>query len=240
MKKKERFGTQSFQFFGHLFQSSSFLLFLRVGFNPINGSYQTTASNLKGFEAIEALPAPLKLRCQKYKDPDQLSKAFLDNRALFHKDCVSAFNKTKLNRKRKHCETVEAEENVKTPISNESIDIRSSRSAVDLQNNSEQCFFCAKEHRQQRLHQCESYSVHQKVSRIADELNDARIIAKLSEGDMLATKAKYHTNCLVSYYNKLKRFQSNQSGEDSFGTLNVIKGIVIIQKSLLYSLIYQF
>ena len=39
-----------------------------------------------------------------FTDSKQLSEAFLENHALFHKSCVSAYNKQKLNRKRKHFE----------------------------------------------------------------------------------------------------------------------------------------
>ena len=37
---------------------------------------------------------------------------------------------------------------------------------------------------------------------IATETNDTTILAKLSQGNMIAIEAHYHTECPISYYNK--------------------------------------
>ena len=52
------------------------------------------------------------------------------------------------------------------------------------------------------LHQYEKLSVHGKVERYAKEYGDTAVLAKLSEGDMVATETKYHVKCLVGFYNK--------------------------------------
>ena len=42
--------------------------------------------------------------------------------------------------------------------------------------------------------------------------DDARLIAKLSEGDMMATEAKYHKKCLTNLYNNLKLKRNSAKG----------------------------
>ena len=168
-----------------------------------------------------------------FEDSKELSEAFLENHALFHKSCVSTYNKTKLGRKRKYVESFAArDDDEKLHVSNDSSPcrLRTNRSNTNLQNFCPRCFFCGEGDSEEKLHQCETFSVHQKVFRIAHELQDTLIMGKLSEGDMIATEAMYHVNCLVSYYNKYRRHQSVIPGEDNVGTLGIIKGSLSISK----------
>ena len=49
-------------------------------------------------------------------------------------------------------------------------------------------------------------------------------MAKLSEGDIIATEAMYHAKCLVDYYNRCRRQQVNVPGEVNTGTLAIMNG----------------
>ena len=51
-----------------------------------------------------------------------------------------------------------------------------------------------------KAHGHERVKVDEKVRDCAVLLNDGKLIAKLSGGDMVAVEAKYHTACLVSLY----------------------------------------
>ena len=44
-------------------------------------------------------------------------------------------------------------------------------------------------------------------------MQDSKLLAKLSEGDMTATETKYHKNCLTNMYNKFKVKQKNTAVE---------------------------
>ena len=59
---------------------------------------------------------------------------------------------------------------------------------------------------------------------IAIELADNKLLAKLNEGDMVATEAVYHLKCLYGLYNKYWSFckTSFREKESSFieGTYN--------------------
>ena len=50
-----------------------------------------------------------------------------------------------------------------------------------------------------------------KVREAAGELLDERLIAKLVEGDLVATESKYHKTCLAEFYNKVRTFASKAS-----------------------------
>ena len=44
-------------------------------------------------------------------------------------------------------------------------------------------------------------------------MQDSKLLARLSEGDMTATEAKYHKNFLTNMYNKIKVEQKNAAVE---------------------------
>ena len=75
-------------------------------------------------------------------------------------------------------------------------------------NTNDHCFFCEQPGNQSNLHQAETLKVDKKVRDCAVLLNDGKLIAKLSVGDMVALEAKYHTSCLVSLYNRARNQRS--------------------------------
>ena len=56
-----------------------------------------------------------------------------------------------------------------------------------------------------------------------EETHDTKILAKLSEDDMIATEAKYHFKCLLSYYSKASSVTSLGMQHD----IKMICGIVL-------------
>ena len=80
------------------------------------------------------------------------------------------------------------------------------------------CFFCGANDRKQKLHQCLTLEVHQKVKRIAKELGDTNILSRLCEGDMVALGARYHLKCLAGFYNQYRsheRIECENSDDDA-------------------------
>ena len=79
-------------------------------------------------------------------------------------------------------------------------------------------FFCGANDRKQKLHQCLTLEVHQKVKRIAKELGDTNILSRLCEGDMVALGARYHLKCLAGFYNQYRsheRIECGNSDDDA-------------------------
>ena len=60
--------------------------------------------------------------------------------------------------------------------------------------------------------------------KIAVELSDTKLIAKLSEGDMIATEAKYHARCLAALYN---RYRDANKPTDSSNAIDLLECIYI-------------
>ena len=62
-----------------------------------------------------------------------------------------------------------------------------------------------------------------RLRKMAQELVDTKLLAKSSEGDMIATKAKYHRNCLKRLYNAYRDHNTRKSVE--YSALEVSQGI---------------
>ena len=119
---------------------------------------------------------------------------FLQNNAVFHKSCIAAYNKQKLSHKRKLKECIDAKENhislnnEETPVDERSA--RTSRASQEMKNFVSICFFCGTDDNRVNLHQCLTLDVHHRLKRFAKDLGDTKLLAKISEGDMVAIEAK--------------------------------------------------
>ena len=142
-------------------------------------------------------------------------EAFHENDAVFHKSCIAEFNKQKLLRKRKHQETFDDEEersSNKENIRPLEICKRTSRSTKPNNDLKAIWFFCDTNDRKQKLHQCLTLELHQKVKRIAKELGDTNILSRFCEGDVVALGARYHLKGLVGFYNQYRSHDGIESG----------------------------
>ena len=125
---------------------------------------------------------------QIYNTQETLVEAFITNHAVFHKKCLNNYDRQKLKRRQKG----EMEENdITSP--------KPRRQSEQSQNFSAFCFFC--DHEGGSLHQCQTLHLNNQVYKIVEAPSDTKLLAKLSEGDMIATEAKYHLNCLTNLYN---------------------------------------
>ena len=116
--------------------------------NPENSSYYSTAQKLKDFQDIDELPPFLRLHVEHYESANRLALDFIQNKAVFLKNCVSNYNKQKYNRKLKQkrvSTTVEAEA-PETP--------RTSRRTVCTETYSKRCFFCDQVELVSAFHSC--------------------------------------------------------------------------------------
>ena len=56
--------------------------------------------------------------------------------------------------------------------------------------------------------------VYERLKGCAELLEDKKLIAKLSAGDLVAQEAKYHLNCLTTVYNRERAFFRQQREND--------------------------
>ena len=71
------------------------------------------------------------------------------------------------------------------------------------------CFFCQEEHG--KLHQATTFKLHFRVLNTARLLNEVEIINKLTERDMMAREAFYHSECLIRFYDKGKEVENSKN-----------------------------
>ena len=170
------------------------------------------------------LPPQLKRRCIINNNDQDLTEAFIENHAVFQKPCLSVYNEQKLNRKRKHVESFNVRDAPENSCVSDPIEVRVNCCNVKLQNFIPNCFFCGEGKCEEKFHRCETSAVNQKERKIAHELGDTTIMAKLSEEDMIATEAIYHDKCLVNYYNRCRYQQLKVPGEDNSRPLAIMNG----------------
>ena len=143
----------------------------------------------------------------KTTDQDLVSQ-FVKQKAVFHKTCSNK------------CDS----HNFKQKVQTENINISSS-SPVEMPwsttrilstpNYSDNYFFfCDQTDDAVNLHQCQTLLLDKCVRKMAQELVDTKLLAKLSEGDMIATEAKYHCNCLSRLYNAYLDHNTKKSAEN--------------------------
>ena len=121
------------------------------------------------------------------------------NDAVCHKSCRNKFNNTELKRVQKR----KTEEDDGThPYS----PVKSRRSSTSINKgtgvNEEKCFFCEKDSGSEGLRVASTSKIDTGVKQCALELQDQKLLAKLSTGDMVTVNAKYRINCLTALYNR--------------------------------------
>ena len=121
----------------------------------------------------------------------------------YHKTCRNKFDQHHLDRvlNQKNEQTLDNDNDL--DVSNESV--RPTRSSFCSKTFQVVCFFCGKADEDSNLRQAMTLKLDQRVRQGASLLCDETLLAKLSEGDMVATEAKYHNTCLCSFYKKLKK-----------------------------------
>lgn len=181
--------------------------------------YNTVAKSLFEFREIGALPIPLKKRIEMMSSPDKLSAILIERHAGFHKTCTALYNKQKLERKRKIFDKqISSEEKNLEPTK------KMTRQSIELQNFSNSCFFCEKTN-EQELHECQSIQASNRVQRMAETVGDLKILGKLSEGDMIATEAKYHSRCYLDLFNRHRKHNRNTLVDSNGGEFEFLEGI---------------
>ena len=138
----------------------------------------------------------------KYLEVDKLSEVLFRNEGKWHKKCRLSYNENKLSRLRKTAvkRTVSSPETCGESSGFEPATRKALRRRYNSAHCQVTCFFCDSD--EDTLHKIIDLVVSNRVRDIARETDNTKILAKLSEGDMVAIEALYHCKCLVAYYNK--------------------------------------
>ena len=178
--------------------------------------YKTLAEDLKRLSDISSLPFPVGFGLHGRTLEDVLS-LLVNNEAKFHKSCRNKCDKQHYERavKRKSTEMAsQAEKGMGTRSSYESPNFLKAT-----------CFFCEQEEEEENLRNASTLKLDSRVRSAALALSDDKILAKLSEGDMIGTEAKYHYQCLCSYYARAR--EKNGKNEADSDESPITYGIVL-------------
>ena len=141
------------------------------------------------------------------------NKHYSRTEPLDTKSCRDLYNNTKLERakKRKLAEATAEEVTDETEDEIPSSPVKARRSSVERYNPQSQCFFCDEYDSPSNLHSASTLDVDKKVRECAALLNERKLNAKLSLGDLIPIEAKYHAKCLVALYNQARPFKQQAS-----------------------------
>ena len=180
--------------------------------------YHTISKNLFEFRKLGSLPKALDKRIGSLASTsEELTKRLMTEKACFHKYCSSLYNKQKLDRKRK---SFEEQQKIDTAGPSRKM----TRLSTNLKNFVQRCFFCETDGSDEQLHECLSIQMNNRIRRMAEVLNDCKIVGKLSQGDMIATEAKYHVKCFLNFFNRYRK-HTRGTTNDSNNEFNFIEGM---------------
>ena len=186
--------------------------------------YATFSTNVTLFNDIHEMPMPIDLR--RLNEGKGIEVTLLENKGKWHKSCQTQFNSTKLQR------AVKRRASTHTGISDETVSKKFIRQNRDHEITTKNiCFLCEETEESEQLREASTFQLDNRVRRCAIDLQDERLLAKLSAGDMIAQNAKYHPRCLVSLYNKATALQSD---DDKQGKTNQASHGIALAELLAY------
>ena len=80
------------------------------------------------------------------------------------------------------------------------------------------CFLCEKMEPTSELRQAMTMQLNQRLNECARNLNDGKLLALLSGGDVVALELKYHSSCLAALYNRERGHTLRQRTKKNFAS----------------------
>ncbi len=167
--------------------------------------YSTLSTSILRFSELNQLPMPIDLT--RLDEGNGMEATFKEHMAKWHKSCHTKFNITKLRRAEK--------KNPAPEDSDSDYSVPRKKICISRSNESvtrDSCFFC--EGTSEPLRVAATFKLDNCVRQSALDLQDGKLLAKLSAGDMMAQEAKYHPFCLASLYKKAKSQDDHKQDDD--------------------------
>lgn len=177
--------------------------------SDVGAGYKTLAENILQFNELGCMPIQMSLA--RLDEGDGIETTFVRCKARWHKSCYLLFNSTKLNRaKKRHAPTPEASVNSKYTRS-------STSSSLQVDNAEKTCFFCDQPRALKNpLHNVCTFGLDARVRRCAFALQDQKLLAKLSAGDLVALEACYHSSCIATLYKRAETVSKDEPDNTKF------------------------
>lgn len=158
---------------------------------PAHDGYTMIATNIPLFHALQEMP--IVLDPARLDEGEGIEQTLRKNKAQYHQSCRVMFNNTKLERARKRKAAAQ---------STESGEGRSKQRRTSREGRESECFICEKEEPATEMRKAMTMKLNERVHDCARNLNDGRLLAVLSGGDVVAQELKYHSSCLTGLYNR--------------------------------------
>eukprot|EP00745_Piridium_sociabile_P031810 TRINITY_DN5291_c1_g1_i4.p1 TRINITY_DN5291_c1_g1~~TRINITY_DN5291_c1_g1_i4.p1 ORF type:complete len:196 (+),score=34.11 TRINITY_DN5291_c1_g1_i4:83-670(+) len=144
-------------------------------------TYVSLAENLTRFQELGHLPRDFLTRLS---EGDTIEETFKRMKACFHLSCRLKYNSTELKRKAEAATTASDESRQGRKFLRRDSDANTETDHV--------CFLCDKEGEEQDLRNASTLKLDEKIRKCALLLQDNKLLAKLSAGDIIAQELKYH------------------------------------------------
>ena len=145
-------------------------------------SYLSLSKNLFDFKKLNDLPLSLEKRISAFVTHNDLAQKLAEKKAIYHKNCSSKYNQSRLSRLK--CKTEKASAIIDTP--------RTSRRTVSAKNFTKACFFCDAKNDSEALYECHTLYLDMRVRKIAHEMLNTKSLKKLFEGDMIVIHSFFY------------------------------------------------
>ena len=86
--------------------------------------------------------------------------------------------------------------------------------STEAGNDKDTCFFCGESDGKKELHEAATFKLNKNVKKAATLIGDMQLLGRLSSGDMIAQDAKYHTNCLLRLYSRVRACKTDEKNEE--------------------------
>ena len=166
------------------------------------------ATNLVKFSDLGCLPVQINLS-RLDEGGKGIEETFRKNNARWHRSCYSCFNSTNVKRAGKRSMNVDNDNGVGGKYT---------RSCSTSTNYPATCFI---------RDGADTRNKDSRVRECATALHDKKLLAKLSEGDLVALEAKYHAPCLAMLYKRAKAVRYTDDDEEEI--LLKPEGIVLAE-----------
>ena len=160
--------------------------------------YKAFLTNVCTFRKIDRLPQKLCF------DEGVTVEDFVAHRVKRHKSCCRKFAKDKLHRAERKRELILDDPGSAT-------DEKRRKDHQILPKSS--CIFFGKE--DGHLHEFRTLDSEANIRRMTTDLQDAALLAKISDSDLIAIEAKYHLTCLTELRNRHRSKKTRQFQESS-------------------------
>ena len=167
--------------------------------SQLEEKYAKFINDIKRFADMDILDTDLKQRLR----IDGVADVCKENSAVYHKTCRNKFDNHHFERENKKRKLNKDEAKADDVLPK-------TRSRLSAQNFQKQCFLCNTV-TSEPLHQVQTINVDKRVRSAAEVLVDQELLAKLSEGDLVATEASYHNACLTKLTGSAQFIQQKQN-----------------------------